>query len=62
MWAEKGLNLDTALEYVTTAIELDPKNGAYIDTLAWICFKQESTPKLSSRSGTQTRSSRMIQP
>jgi tetratricopeptide (TPR) repeat protein len=45
MWAEKGLNLDTALEYVTTAIELDPKNGAYIDTLGWICFKQGKYPE-----------------
>jgi tetratricopeptide (TPR) repeat protein len=40
MWAEKGLNLDKAMEYVTSALELDAKNGAYIDTLGWIYFKQ----------------------
>jgi tetratricopeptide (TPR) repeat protein len=40
MWAEKGVNLDKALEYVTSALELDPKDGAYIDTLGWIYFKQ----------------------
>lgn len=40
MWAEAGENLDLALEYVTHALDLDPDNPAFIDTLAWICFKK----------------------
>ncbi len=41
MWAEKGVNLDMALEYVTHALDLDPESAAYIDTLGWIYFKQK---------------------
>ena len=41
MWAEKGINLDQALDYVHQALELEPDNGAYLDTLGWILFKQE---------------------
>ncbi|MBA4388787.1 MAG: hypothetical protein C0404_12460 [Verrucomicrobia bacterium] len=40
MWAERGMKLDKALEYVTRALELDPYNGAYLDTLGWIYYKQ----------------------
>lgn len=41
MWAERGEKLDKALEYVRKAMELDPDNGAYTDTLGWIYFKQK---------------------
>ncbi len=41
MWAEKGLNLDLALDYVQHALDIDPDNGAYLDTLGWILFKKE---------------------
>lgn len=40
MWAERGEHLDKALEYVNRALELDPGNGAYLDTLGWIYYKQ----------------------
>ncbi len=40
MWAEAGVNLDKALSYVTRALEKEPENGAYVDTLGWILFKQ----------------------
>lgn len=35
MWVEKGENLDKALELIQHAVELDPDNGAYIDSLGW---------------------------
>ncbi len=38
MWAEQGKNLDIALEYVGHATELDPENGAFMDTLGWIHY------------------------
>ncbi len=38
MWTERGINLDIALEYVGHALELDPDNGAFIDTLGWIYY------------------------
>lgn len=40
MWAEQGVKLEKALEYVNRALELLPDNGAYLDTLGWIYYKQ----------------------
>lgn len=35
MWIESGVNLERAVEMVRRAVELDPDNGAYIDSLGW---------------------------
>jgi len=40
MWAEKGENLDMALSLIEKALETDPSNGAYLDTLGWIYYMQ----------------------
>lgn len=40
MWAEAGLNLGQAREMAGEALRLDPGNGAYIDTLAWIDYRE----------------------
>lgn len=40
MWAESGTNLDRAAELLTHAVTLEPRNGAYIDSLGWIYFRQ----------------------
>jgi len=45
MWAEKARNLDQALTHINHALELDPENGAYIDTLGWIYYQQERYPE-----------------
>lgn len=45
MWAEKGVKLDKALQYVTRALELRPGDAAYVDTLGWIYFKQGKYPE-----------------
>ena len=39
MWADRGINLEQALEYINHALDLDPENGAFIDTLGWIYFR-----------------------
>jgi tetratricopeptide (TPR) repeat protein len=36
MWAEQGRNLERARQLLARAIELEPKNGAYWDSLAWV--------------------------
>jgi tetratricopeptide (TPR) repeat protein len=41
MWAEKGIHLDQALEYSRHSLDCDPDNGASLDTLGWILFKQK---------------------
>ena len=40
MWAERGINLDQAQEFVERAMQFDPDNGSYIDTLGWIYYQQ----------------------
>jgi tetratricopeptide (TPR) repeat protein len=39
MWTEQGQNLNEALEMVNRAVELEPDNGAYIDSLGWAYFQ-----------------------
>ena len=40
MWAEHNMHLDEAEEMLTHALELDPNNGAYLDSLGWIHFRK----------------------
>jgi len=40
LYAEESINLEEAEEMVKKALNYDPNNGAYIDTLGWIYFKQ----------------------
>ncbi|TNF84817.1 MAG: tetratricopeptide repeat protein [Acidobacteria bacterium] len=39
MWAEEGQNLDRALVMVSQAVNLEPDNGAYADSLGWTHFQ-----------------------
>ena len=38
-WADEGRNLEEAIELITRAVELNPDNGYYADSLGWIYFK-----------------------
>jgi len=40
MYAERGENLDTAEQYLLEALGQQPNNGAFLDSLGWIYFKQ----------------------
>ena len=40
MWADSGVNLDRAQELLVKAVSQDPKNGAYVDSLGWVYFRQ----------------------
>ncbi|HAH06213.1 MAG TPA: hypothetical protein DCM05_06745 [Elusimicrobia bacterium] len=50
--ADRSLKLDEAEALIGRAVQLDPKNGAYQDSLGWVRFKQgrfqEALPQLSS--------------
>ncbi|MDD1748646.1 MAG: tetratricopeptide repeat protein [Methanothrix sp.] len=37
--AERGLQLDRALKMALRAVELEPNNASYLDTLGWIYYK-----------------------
>ncbi len=40
MWADHNLHLDEAEEMIGHALQFDPNNGAYLDTLGWIHYRK----------------------
>lgn len=40
MWAEHNIHLDEAEEMIGRALQLDPNNGAYLDSLGWVHFRK----------------------
>jgi len=38
-WAERGEQLERALEMTRRAVSLEPNNGAYVDSLGWVYFQ-----------------------
>jgi tetratricopeptide (TPR) repeat protein len=40
MWAEHNMRLEEAEQMIKLALQADPNNGAYIDTLGWLEFRQ----------------------
>ena len=43
--ADYGLQLDLAQELIEKALKAQPKNVAYLDSLAWVFFKRGDTAK-----------------
>jgi len=39
MWADAGVRLQEALELIRQAVQLEPANGAYLDSLGWVHFR-----------------------
>jgi predicted Zn-dependent protease len=39
MLADRGVRLEEALQYVKEALAIDPRNGAYLDSIGWAFFK-----------------------
>lgn len=40
MWAEQNSHLDEAEDAVKRALKADPGNGAYLDSMAWVQYRQ----------------------
>ena len=40
MWADRNENLDEAEVLIRRAVEQEPENGAYLDSLGWVYFKK----------------------
>ncbi len=39
MLADRGVRVDEALGYLKKAVQLDPQNGAYLDSIGWAYYK-----------------------
>ena len=37
--SERGVNLDRALELAELAVEKEPENSSYLDTIGWVLYK-----------------------
>ena len=40
MWADRGEHLDEAGDMIKKALEMDPDNASYLDSLGWFLFKK----------------------
>ena len=45
MLADRNLRLQESLDYITKAVEKEPENGAYLDSLGWIYFRLGRLPE-----------------
>jgi len=45
MWADRGEKLDEARALIERALAIEPDNGAYLDSMAWVLFKQGKAPE-----------------
>ncbi|MGH9402068.1 MAG: tetratricopeptide repeat protein [Terriglobia bacterium] len=39
MLADRGIQLDQSVEYIKKALQIDPNNGAFLDSLGWAYYK-----------------------
>ncbi|MBI1841579.1 MAG: tetratricopeptide repeat protein [Verrucomicrobia bacterium] len=39
MWVENGMKLQEARGLIEKAVKIEPKNGAFLDSMAWVMFK-----------------------
>jgi tetratricopeptide (TPR) repeat protein len=40
MWADQNIHLDEAEDYIKLALAAEPENGAYLDSLGWLHYRQ----------------------
>ncbi len=64
MLAERGERLDESVSLILRALEVDPNNGSYLDSLGWAYFKQDrfelAEPPLR-RAGDQLQGNSVVQ-
>jgi tetratricopeptide (TPR) repeat protein len=41
LWADRGENLNRAARMIRKAVEAEPENGSYRDSLGWLLFRQQ---------------------
>jgi tetratricopeptide (TPR) repeat protein len=45
MYAERGQNLTEAVQMIKRALDLDPQNGYFVDSLGWAYYQQGRYPE-----------------
>ncbi len=45
MWVEHDQHLDEGGDFIKKALEIDPDNGAYLDSLGWYYYKKNQFPQ-----------------
>ena len=40
MWADQNSHLDEAEDYIKRALASDPNNGAFLDSMGWLHYRQ----------------------
>ncbi|MGI8890961.1 MAG: tetratricopeptide repeat protein [Chthoniobacterales bacterium] len=40
MWADQNMHLDEAEDYIRRALDSDPENGAFLDSLGWVHYRK----------------------
>ena len=45
MLADRNVRLEEANKLISRAVELDPQNGAYLDSLGWVFYRQNQLDK-----------------
>lgn len=45
MFADRGVRLQEALAMIQKAVDKEPNNGAYLDSLGWVLFKLDKLPE-----------------
>jgi len=40
LYTERNINIDEAYRLIKTALDLEPDNGAYLDSLGWVYFRK----------------------
>lgn len=45
MLADRGVRLEEARDLIAKAVDRDPKNGAYLDSLGWVLFRLNKLPE-----------------
>jgi len=45
MFADRGVRLEEAQDLISKAVERDPNNGAYLDSLGWVYFRLNKLPE-----------------
>jgi Flp pilus assembly protein TadD len=64
MLAERGERLDESVNYVKKALEIEPDNGSYLDSLGWAYYKADKLELAESnlrRAADQLKSNSVIQ-